>query len=288
MDVGERSVTVRGIRLNLVEAGDGSLVVLLHGFPEFSYEWRGQLPALAGAGFHAVAPDQRGYGHSDKPKRVRDYRVEELAADVAAVIESFGTSRAALVGHDWGGIVAYYVAMLHPKSVSKLVIMNAPHPAHFERVLRSNVRQMFRSWYGVFFQLPWLPERVLTLSRCRILRRQFKRDAAPGAFTDEDLSRYVDAWLQPRAMRSGINWYRALVRRSPASLRALWRPIEVPTLVLWGDRDRHLIPELAEPGDHWLPNAELVRFPEASHWLPHDEPDRVNEALTDFLRRPGI
>jgi len=280
-----RDVSIRGLRLHVAEAGVGPLVILLHGFPEFSYAWHKQMPALAAAGFRALAPDQRGYARSDKPPQVRDYRVEELAADVAALVESTGCEKAAVIGHDWGGIVAYYTAMLHPERVDRLVVINAPHPARYEAVVRRHPSQILRSWYAFFFLLPALPERLAHATARRWWGRWLQKDAAPGAYTDEDIRRYVEAWSSPGALRGGINYYRALLLRKRKTERALRRPIDAPTLVLWGDRDRYLRPELAQPEAGWLPHAHLVRFPQATHWLPHEEPARVNELIVDFLRR---
>jgi len=281
---GEHDVVIRDLRIHLCEAGHGPLVLMLHGFPEFSYEWRRQLPVIAAAGFRVVAPDQRGYALSDKPRRRCAYRVEELAADVAALIETCGEKSATVVGHDWGGIVAYYTAMLHPDRVDKLVILNAPHPAQFDRVLRRNPRQLLRSWYGAFFMLPVIPELLFRAGRWFAIRRILQRDAAAGAFTSEDIERYVEAWSQPGTTKATIDWYRALAYRRPGSLRHLWRPVDTPTLTLWGDRDRYLLPELAEPTAEWVPNRTTIRFPEASHWLPHDEPDRVSDEIIKFIR----
>jgi len=284
MQLSEHDLQLRGIRLHVVEAGDGPLVVLLHGFPEFSYAWRKQIPALAAAGFRALAPDQRGYGASEKPKHVRDYRVEELAADVAALIESSGRRKAAIVGHDWGGIVAYYTAMFHPECVDRLVVINAPHPAVYEAVSRRRPSQIARSWYALFFQIPILPE-ALARRTVRWWGRWLQRDAGPGAYTDEDIGRYLDAWSRPGAIKAGINYYRALFARRLARRRGPGIRIDAPTLILWGDRDRYLRPENADPDPAWLPHAELVHFPQASHWLPNEEPARVNELIIDFLRR---
>lgn len=283
LKITERDVMIRGIRLHVSEAGQGPLVLMLHGFPEFSYQWRRQIPALAAAGFHVVAPDQRGYALSEKPPRIRDYRVEEMTADATALIEAFGEKKATIVGHDWGGIVAYYAAMLYPQSVERLVILNAPHPAHLDRVLRRNLRQLGRSGYAFFFLLPRVPEAAMRAGGWAAFRRLFEHDANPGGFTPEDMERYVEAWSQPGSIRATINWYRAVGFRNPRSTRTLWRPIEAPTLILWGNRDRHLLPILAEPGPEWVVQSRTVRFPHASHWLHHEEADRVNEEIIRFI-----
>ena len=269
------------MRLHYVEAGSGPLVVLLHGFPEFWYSWRRQIPALAEAGFHAVAPDMRGYNLSDKPSGWRSYDSDHLAADIARLVRHFGAEKAHVVGHDWGAAVAYYTAMQHPEVVDRLVIMNVPHPERMLAGLR-HPRQMLRSWYMFFFQLPGLPEAGSRAGRFRLLRRQFRRDA-PAAFSEEDLDRYVEAWSRPGALSAMINYYRAALRQSPRRALKRLRPIQSPLLVIWGERDHYLGRELAEPGPEWVPDVRLERLPDASHWVQQDAPERVNGLLLDFL-----
>ena len=280
---------VKGVRLHYVATGpaDGPAVVLLHGFPDFWYTWRHQLPALAAAGFRAVAPDQRGYNLSDKPPRVRDYAIETLAADVAALARQLAGGRPVhLVGHDWGGGVAWLVAMWHPDVVDRLVILNAPHPAAYDREIRRGWSQPLRSWYILAFQVPWLPEAVLAADDCEVLKRVLRTEPArPGAFTPADLARYEAAWEQPGALRSGVHWYRAAVRRGPTWVADRVRPVECPTLVIWGDRDAYLVPALADGLEPWVPRVRVERLPEASHWVQHDEPERVNGLVVAFLTR---
>src|SRR4051794_34874601 len=185
------------IRLHYAEAGAGPLIVLLHGFPEFWYSWRHQLPALAAAGYRVVAPDLRGYNLSGKPRSVRAYRLRELAHDVAALIRYCGSERAVVVGHDWGGGVAWGVAMRHPALLSRLVILNCPHPVALQRALRTP-QQLRRSWYIFFFQLPWLPEASLRAGDFAGLRRLLRTaPLRPDAFTDADVERYVAALKRP-------------------------------------------------------------------------------------------
>ncbi|HEY3828475.1 MAG TPA: alpha/beta hydrolase [Solirubrobacteraceae bacterium] len=274
-DVGE------GIRLHYVEAGTGPLVVLLHGFPEFWYSWRRQLPALAAAGYHVVAPDMRGYNLSDKPADWRAYDLESLAGDIAGLIGHFGESSANVVGHDWGAAVAYGVAMYHPEVVRRLAILNVPHP---ERMLQGfrTVRQLRKSWYMFFFQIPGLPERLLRRDGFSFAKRALRGDS-PAAFSDADLERYVEAWSQPGALSGMINYYRAALRTSPRTASSRLRPVQAPTLVIWGELDRHLGAELAEPLPQWVPDMRIERLPRATHWVQHDEPARVNELLTDFF-----
>lgn len=283
--VGDAYADVNGIRLHYMEAGEGPLVVLLHGFPEFWYSWRHQLPALADAGFHAVAPDMRGYNLSDKPGDWRRYRADALAGDIAGLIRHFGEQRAYLVGHDWGAAVAYYTAMRHPELLEKLAILNVPHP---ERMLSGfrTLRQLRKSWYMFFFQIPWLPEWLAARKNFAVAKRALQADS-PDAFSDADLERYAEAWAQPGALTGMLNYYRAALRRSPRNATTELTPIQTETLVIWGMRDRHLGSELAEPLPQWVPNVRVERLATATHWVQHDEPKRVNELLIEFFGKPA-
>jgi pimeloyl-ACP methyl ester carboxylesterase len=275
------------VRLHYVEAGEGPLVVLLHGFPEFWFSWRFQIPALVAAGFRVVAPDMRGYNLSSRPSGVAAYRGDILAGDIRDLIRERGAESAHVVGHDWGAAVAWLTAMNHPDVVRHLGILNLPHPRRFLHGLR-RPGQLVKSWYVFFFQVPWLPERLVRADRWRAFREGFERDARPGAFTAEDIDRYVEAWSQPGAATATINYYRAAFRRSPRHTRSLMHTVKAPTLVIWGARDRYLSAELAEPHRADVPNLErVVYLPEASHWVQHDEPQRVSELLVEFLSAPG-
>jgi pimeloyl-ACP methyl ester carboxylesterase len=267
------------VRLHYVEAGEGPLVVLLHGFPEFSYSWRKQIEPLAAAGFRVVAPDLRGFNLSSKPRGVAAYDLDPLAGDIRDLIHERGAERAFLAGHDWGGAVAWATAMFHPEVVERLAILNAPHPRRFLEEVR-RPRQLLRSWYMFLFQLPWLPERVAP----PMARIAFSRDAAPSAFTPEDVSRYEAAWAQPRALTSALNYYRALSRQTPKAAAHRIRRVDAPTRVIWGQRDRYLGPELAEPHRSDVPNLEKVIRLDASHWVQHDAPGQVTDLLTEFFR----
>jgi epoxide hydrolase 4 len=271
------------VRLHYVEAGDGPLVVLLHGFPEFWFAWRFQIPALAEAGFRVVAPDMRGYNLSSRPEGVAAYDTGRLAADVADLVRERGAQSAMVAGHDWGAAVAWATAMNHPQAVERLAILNVPHPRRMLEGLRTP-RQLARSWYVFFFQLPWLPERLARAGRWRAFRYGFEHDARPGAFTAQDIERYIEAWSQPGAVTAMINYYRATFRQPPRRLQGRLRPVQAPTLVIWGERDRYLGEELAEPSSDDVPHLEaVVRLPNASHWVYHDEPDRVSQLLIDFF-----
>jgi pimeloyl-ACP methyl ester carboxylesterase len=254
---------------------DGPLVLLLHGFPECWITWRRQLPALAAAGFRAVAPDLRGYGGSDKPRGVAQYSLRKLAGDVAALIAALGRERADLVGHDWGGYIAWHVAMWHPERVRRLAVLNVPHPERYFRALRS-FRQLRQSWYVFFFQLPWLPERFMTPARMRVAMRY--TTVREGAYDEEDIAVTLAA---VRDLTGPLNYYRAAAR---SALRKRWQRIDAPALVIWGEKDRWLGADLAEPDPRWVPHARVERIAGASHWVQADAPDRVNDLLLSFLR----
>jgi epoxide hydrolase 4 len=278
-DVREGYAEIGDQRLHYVETGDGPLIVLLHGFPEFWYGWREQIRPLAAAGFRVVAPDLRGYNLSSKPDGVAAYAGDLLAADIRGLVHERGAESALLVGHDWGGTVAWTTAMNHPEVVDRLAILNAAHPRKLLQGLH-HPGQLRKSWYFFFFDLPGLPESVVHADRWHFFRH-FLRDARP-AYTPEEIDRYVEAWSQPGAAAGMINYYRASVRQKHAEAQI--RPISAPTLVIWGQRDRYLGEELAEPDHDDVPNLDRVeRLPDASHWVHHDEAERVNQLLTDFF-----
>jgi pimeloyl-ACP methyl ester carboxylesterase len=277
-----RFLTVGGIRLHVAEAGAGPPVVLLHGFPEFWYSWRHQLAALAAAGFLAVAPDQRGYNESAKPPHLRDYRLHLLVEDIAGLIAELGHQRAAVVGHDWGGGIAWALAMRHPERVERLAILNAPHPAAFARELR-NPAQWLRSWYIGFFQVPWLPECLLSAGNFALMERAFRRQpTSADAFRPEDIRLYKQALSRRGALTAALNYYRALVRY-PTERRGI-RRITAPTLLIWGERDPYLGIGMTQGLERWVPQVRVERLAGVSHWVQNDAPQRVNELLIDFLR----
>ena len=277
----EGFATIGEVELHYVEAGHGPMVVLLHGFPEFWYGWREQIEPLVKAGFRVVAPDLRGYNLSSKPDGYTAYTADKLAGDIRGLIHELGAESAMVIGHDWGGSVAWTLAMNHPEVVDRLVILNAAHPRRLNEGLRTP-RQLLRSWYFFAFQPAKLPERRARRRHWRFFKR-FLRDARP-PYTAEELERYVEAWSQPGAATAMINYYRFAVRHSSGEIR----PITAPTLVIWGENDRYLGPKLAEPHHEDVPNLDRVeRLPNASHWVHHDEAERVNELLVDFLAPGG-
>jgi len=271
------------VRLHAVAAGplDGPLVILLHGFPEFWYSWRKQIGPLATAGFRVVAPDQRGYNVSTKPPRIADYAVTNLIADVIAIADQLGADKFDLAGHDWGAAVAWATALQCPQRLKKLLILNVPHPAAMLHTLRTNPRQMLRSWYMAFFQLPRIPESRLSADNFAMGIKSLVASSRPGTFTAEDLAQYRQAWSNPGTVTAMINWYRAFFRQRPQ----LGNPqVHVPTRILWGQRDRFLLPEMAQDSLKYCDSAELTYFPDATHWLHHEEPEAVNAALLEFFR----
>jgi pimeloyl-ACP methyl ester carboxylesterase len=269
--------------LYCAEAGCGPLVVLLHGFPEFWYSWRHQLPVLAGAGFHCLAPDLRGYHFSSKPLSVRAYRIEALVDDVLRLVRFFGQRRAVIVGHDWGGVLAWHLAAIHPDCVERLVILNAPHPAAYLRELR-RAEQLKKSWYVFIFQLPFLPECLIRANDFELVERMFLNEPVrPGAFTQEDVRQYKEALKVPGALTAALNYYRAAFRGGLRLDPRLHRPLQVPTLVVWGERDPYLSQRLIQSLDFWVSNVRIERLPDVSHWVQNEAPQKVNRLLLDFL-----
>ena len=283
VEIREAYIDVGDITLHYVEAGEGPMIVLLHGFPEFWFGWRLQIAPLAAAGFRVVAPDTRGYNLSSKPDRLAAYSVDKLADDVRGLIQERGAGSALVAGHDWGGSIAWKLAIDHPEVVDRLAILNAAHPRKLNEGLK-HPGQLKRSWYFFYFQPPGLPEHHVRAKDWKFFK-QFLRDANP-PYTAAELDRYAEAWSQPGAATGMINYYRRAVRQSPKSPAAQIRPISAPTLVIWGERDRYLGPDLAEPHPDDVPNFDRVeRLPNASHWVHHDEPERVNQLLIEFFGR---
>jgi pimeloyl-ACP methyl ester carboxylesterase len=271
------------VLLHAITAGPkaGPVVVLLHGFPEFWYGWRKQIEPLAAAGFRVIVPDQRGYNLSSKPRGVATYALTELVSDVIAIADQFGQQRIFLAGHDWGAAVAWSTALLHPERVAKLVIVNVPHPSVMRRFLNTRLKQMLRSWYILFFQIPWLPEALYSAYDFRMGMRALCGSSRPGTFSPEDLAQYRAAWSQPGALTAMINWYRAAVRYRT---KFADRTVRVPARILWGERDKFLMTEMAHESLRYCTNAELFTFADASHWLQHEEPEKVCQHLVEFFQ----
>lgn len=269
-----------GIRLHVLTAGpsDGPPIILLHGFPEFWWGWRHQIGPLAQAGFRVIVPDQRGYGASSAPGGISAYQLDVLVGDVLALAAAQDAARFHLVGHDWGGIVAWAVAARHPDWIERLSILNAPHLDVVSPVIRRHPSQAWRSSYIAFFQLRGVAEALLRARGSAMLKRMMARTALPTTFTPGELAIYAAEWQRPGRLRAMLAYYRALVGRRRVPLGR----IDAPTQILWGMKDRALGFSLAEASLRQCEDGSLIPFAAASHWLQHDEPDAVAAALIAF------
>jgi pimeloyl-ACP methyl ester carboxylesterase len=278
-------VEAGGMRFEVWAAGDPQaqrLALCLHGFPEHAYSWRHQLPLLARLGYKVWAPNQRGYGETDRPRPRSAYHLDALVGDVAALVAASGCQELLLIGHDWGGLVAWEAAARGVVGLSGLVIMNIPHPGRFTEELRNNREQRRRSRYAAFFQLPWLPEWLLTRKDAHLVGEAFRGMAIDKErFPDEVLRVYRDNALQPGAARAMLNWYRA-AGRSFGKLREYPR-IETPTLMIWGEEDSALGIELVAGTERFVKDLTVRRLPGVSHWVQQEAPERVNEVLEAWL-----
>lgn len=285
----EETVRANGLSFHVLAAGGGDrLALCLHGFPELAFSWRHQLPVLAQEGWLAWAPDLRGYGGTDRPQGMHEYAIEKLMDDVAGLIDASGCKETMLLAHDWGGVIAWYFALRRVRPLAKLVVLNLPHPGVFERVLRGSWRQRLRSWYVLFFQLPWLPEKMLGARRARFVTEAFRGMAVhKERFPEEVLDVYRQAALQPGALTAMVNYYRALVRGGGGTrMRSLGFPkLDVPTLMIWGEQDTALGVELTRGTEDFVGDLTLHRLPDASHWVQQDAPEEVNGLLRAWLRR---
>lgn len=277
----EGYAATNGTRLHFVTAGaSGPLLLLLHGFPEFWYSWRAQIPALARR-FRVVAPDLRGYNLSDKPSG--GYDVASLVEDMRGLIAALGEREAHVVGHDWGGAIAWALAIRAPDAVRRLAILNAPHPGTFLRALRSP-GQLRRSAYIAFYQLRGPAERAIARDDYAQIRRMFRAaDRGRAWLADEDIERFVTALARPGALSAALEYYRRLARPAAFRQTSPLRVIAAPTLVLWGELDTALGTGLLDGLDRWVRDLRIVRFPTAGHWLNQQEPERVNAALEAFF-----
>jgi pimeloyl-ACP methyl ester carboxylesterase len=286
--------TVNGIRLHYAHTGSGDLILFLHGFPEFWYAWKDQL-AYFGRNHLAVAPDLRGYNLSDKPAGLEAYRVTPIVEDIRALGAKLGGGKPfVLVGHDWGGVIAWATAITHPEMVKRLVIVNAPHPGVFNRELNENPEQQRASRYMLFFRSPEAEHRLAD-SNYRTLVGFFDELRAAGKFTDRDRDAYLEAWRQPGALTGGLNYYRASRVGPPVDGRrdsleiGAGAPrdltVTVPTLVIWGEKDTALLPGNLVGLDRYVNRLTIERIPTGTHWVIHEEPDRINRLIEAFLAK---
>jgi epoxide hydrolase 4 len=279
-------VAANGINFEVATLGTGDrLALCLHGFPEHAYSWRHQMPMLAKLGYRVWAPNLRGYGNTDSPQEVSAYKTRTLVEDVAALIKAANAKETVLLAHDWGGALAWSLAMQQPQLIDRLIVLNLPHPACFARELRKPA-QLMKSWYIFFFQLPWLPEFMLGRRRARATSGIIHGSSCnPARFPDEALEVYRANAARPGGLTAMINWYRAMFRgggfrRFGAGKIPI---IQIPTLFLWGDADSALSFRTTEGTEKYVANLTFRVFPGVSHWIQQEAPEAVNEMIEDWL-----
>jgi len=274
---------IGNVKLHYAKAGNGEkLVLLLHGFPEFWYSWRHQLVDLSDH-YTVVAPDMRGYNLSDKPEDVSDYEIDTLIDDVIGLINHFGHEKAAVVGHDWGAGVAWAVAGRNPEKVSKLACLQVPPPSIWKK--NQTLKQFFASWYMFFFQLPKLPEWLLTRNDFQKLAIALKTTTAKkGVFSSEDVEKYKKAWSEPGAITAALNYYRANIIKRMFGKGTKPEKIKVPTLFIYGEQDEAVLPQTVKGvGDFIDAEYTELRIPESAHWVQNEAREKVTNTLREFL-----
>ncbi|MFP4321261.1 MAG: alpha/beta fold hydrolase [Anaerolineales bacterium] len=280
-------ISTNGVTLSVVQAGppDGELVILLHGFPGFWYCWRSQIRHLAEQGYRVWAPDQRGYVLSDKPHELTAYGLDTLADDIIGLLDAAPSDRCILMGHDWGGAVAWWVALKYPDRLNKLIIVNSPHPRAFAAAIKQKAQRR-KSAYMSLFRVHPLAEWVLGAGNFTALAWALRHTSKPGTFSASDIRAYKAAWAHPGALRGMLNWYRAMF--AVRNQRVKRWPVQTPTLIIWGRADPVFLPELAAMSLEYCPAGELLTLDDARHWPMLAYPERVNQALDDFLRRAEL
>jgi pimeloyl-ACP methyl ester carboxylesterase len=283
-DLRERTIETNGVKLHVIEAGpaDGPMVLFHHGFPEFWYAWEKQIGYFADRGYLVVVPDQRGCNLSEKPKGLAPYAFDELAKDVVGLIDFYKRDQIFLAGHDVGGAVSWWTAMKYPERIKRLVVMNSPHPSVLAKYLFGNRKQMEKSWYIFFFQIPGVAELIASKDNYQWMVDILTEESRPGAFTPEDLEKYRESYSQPHAMTSTINVYRASMQAPsppPADVR-----IKMPMMLLWGMKDFAFLPELSGESIAYCEKGRLVEFPDCTHWITHEEADAINPLMDDFFK----
>ncbi|MHA2294393.1 MAG: alpha/beta fold hydrolase [Candidatus Hodarchaeales archaeon] len=277
MEITFEHVPTNGIKLHVAFSGpkDGEPVILLHGFPDSWFGWESQIRSLATSGYRVIAPDQRGYNLSDKPKGAKNYQMDLLVSDLTGLADYLGFEQFNLAGHDFGAIVSWWAAMYYPNRIKRLVIANVPHPIIMNKYMRRNLSQIRKSWYAFFFQIPAIPERLIRSRNWKMLA-----SAMAKGLSEEQLDHYRQAWSQPDAMTSMINWYRA-IRYKSSEKRNFSPRITVPTLIIWGKQDPHIRYEWASRSLEMCEDGRLVTFEDASHWVHQDRPEEVSNLLIE-------
>ncbi|MEO6862035.1 MAG: alpha/beta hydrolase [Microcoleus sp.] len=279
------SIATNNIKLHCVTQGSGPLMLMLHGFPEFWYSWRHQIPEFA-SDYKVVAVDLRGYNDSDKPEAKSAYVMAEFVQDVKGIIQGLGYKSCVLVAHDWGGAIAWNFAYAYPEMVDKLIVMNLPHPAKFAEGLRTR-QQLLKSWYIFLFQLPFLPEFLIKLGDYRAIALAFEGMAVDkNTFTPSDIQAYKDAAAKPGALTATINYYRNIARGFLD--RQNWGVLQVPTLMIWGENDSALGKELTYGTEDYVQDFQIQYIPNCSHWVQQEQPHLVNSCMRDFLASQAV
>lgn len=275
-------IVSNGIRLHYVTQGEGPLMLMLHGFPEFWYSWRHQIPEFA-KNYKVVALDLRGYNDSDKPQEESAYVMSELITDIEGVIKGLGYDRCILVGHDWGGAIAWYFAYAHPEMVERLIVLNLPHPAKFAEGLRTP-QQLMRSWYTFFFQIPALPEFLIQMSDYQMIENAFMGMAVDkSTFSQADIEAYKDAAAKRGALTAMINYYRSAFGSFG---QQEWSLLDVPTLMIWAEEDTALGKELTYGTEEYVRDFQVHYIPNCSHWVQQERPELVIQYIREFLAQP--
>ena len=275
-------INTNGIRLHYVSQGQGKLMLMLHGFPEFWYSWRYQIEEFS-IDYHTVAVDLRGYNESDKPEPLSAYRMSELIADVKGVIEGLGYQDCILVAHDWGGAIAWNFAYAYPEMVERLIVLNIPHPAKFAEGLQTP-QQLLKSWYIFAFQIPWLPEFLFSLNDYQAIKEAFSGMAIDKtAFSEADLKAYRDAAAKPGALTAAINYYRSIFQSLFTGDRQQWGILDISTLIIWGENDTALGKELTYGTEAYVKDWQIKYIPNCSHWVQQEQPALVNMYIKEFL-----
>lgn len=277
-------VEANGLTFEVAQAGAGDhLALCLHGFPELNYSWRHQMSTLARMGYRVWAPNQRGYGGTTKPVGIAHYTVDKIVADAAALFDASGASQLTIIGHDWGGAIAWLFAINKVRPIERLVVMNLPHPHCFAAALR-HWPQRLRSWYMVAVQLPWLPEWWLARNDAIAIREAFANMAVDKSrFPDNVLDVYANAALKPGALTAMLNWYRAALRYRDCMQIGNDGQVDVPVLVIWGEQDTALGLKTLDGTDRYVADLTIRRLPGVSHWVQQEAPEAVNAILAEWL-----
>lgn len=276
-------IHTNGVTLLTAVAGpeSGPLVVLLHGFPEFWYGWRRQVNALVDAGYRVVMPDQRGYNLSQKPEGIENYQIDLLRDDVIGLITYFGREKAVIIGHDWGGIVAWHLASSQPQYVEKLIAINCPHPAIMKKWTNFLPLQWVRSLYMLFFQLRTLPENLLSVNHYKVLEKLLMTSSKSGTFKKEELNHYQASWAQSGSVSAMLNWYRAM--RKGTLNQVVPIKIDLPVLIIWGTNDSFLSSKLARESSYLCSSDVRIILVDATHWVHLERPQVINQTICNFL-----